>query len=613
MKKTFLIVVLLVSSNAITLAQSKPAAPPTSKPAASPAAQPRSSQPLNLAEYGVSFQPDPRLIVVMAALDAAGFDPTPPGKEPSFFRSQVRKDLAGLDPGLRERLRTFYERTKMPAPASRADEAARYVSLAYTLGPAPGFDSPARSDDLPSAVLEVLDFAPLVREFYRKSGIEERMVSYMRAYQAEGDRLRQSTGEMVHRVLSYLHTQPTLITTERVPVKSPGNKKQGKVTYGVREHERHFYVVPDLLAAPGAINFRIILDDYYAIVPEGTNPAASELRRAYVQYVIDPVVRRYNREIAARREQIKQVLEERVKAGASVSPDVFLTVSRSLVAATEARLEESTRLAALQENTRRRLAGAPDNATRTRITQEAQAARAAIADQTVADLASDYEKGSVLSFYFADQLRDLDAAGFGFTDFFADMVASFDPAREARRPADYSAVVARATAARKEHPRYTQWLTNPGVIETEDAGDARNMGLVRGLSEVEKLRQLKNYEEAETRLKRLQQEFPGDARVLFTMGQTASLWARDSTDDDLQTERLNRALANYRLAVAAALPDSDRALLSHAHEAMGRILAFMDKDADALKEFEAAIALGDVPGGAYRDALEGKRKLGLPK
>ena len=89
-------------------------------------------------------------------------------------------------------------------------------------------------------------------------------------------------------------------------------------------------MVPDLLAAPGAINFRVIGDDYYVVLPEGTDPAASELRRGYLQYVIDPLLVRFNRDIAARREPIKQLLTESEKAGASVSPDVFITVSRSL-------------------------------------------------------------------------------------------------------------------------------------------------------------------------------------------------------------------------------------------------------------------------------------------
>ena len=114
MKKLLLVLLALLSCTA-TLAQTKPATPAAGKPAPGPAVQARNSTSFDLAEYGVSFQPDPRLIVVMAALDAAGFDPTPAGREPSFFRTQVRKDLAGLDPQLRQRMRTFYERTKLPA------------------------------------------------------------------------------------------------------------------------------------------------------------------------------------------------------------------------------------------------------------------------------------------------------------------------------------------------------------------------------------------------------------------------------------------------------------------------------------------------------------------
>ena len=67
----------------------------------------------------------------------------------------------------------------------------------------------------------MLDFAPLVREFYRRSRIEENLVSYTRAYQAEGDRLRKPTAEMVRAVLSYLHTRPITVSLERVLVKAP--------------------------------------------------------------------------------------------------------------------------------------------------------------------------------------------------------------------------------------------------------------------------------------------------------------------------------------------------------------------------------------------------------
>jgi tetratricopeptide (TPR) repeat protein len=606
MLRNYCLLIILAVTASVANAQPKPS------PSASPAPNSQTRAPFDLAEYGVSFQPDPRLIIVMAALDAAGFDPTPPGREPSAFRALLKKDQTNLDASLRDQLTTYYQRHKLPAPATAADQAARYVSLAYALGPPPSLDAPEHFDDLPAGVLDVLDFGPLVREFYKKSGIDGRLISYLRAAQAESDRLRQPAGEMVRAVLSYLRTRPILVTNERVRVKSPDNKKNAVTAYSVRQHERRFFIVPDLLAAPGAVNFRVIADDYYAIVPEGTDPSSSELRRAYVQFVIDPLVLKFNKEIAARREQVKQVIDARAKAGGESSPDVFTVVSRSLVAAADARFEESQRLAQLTDLQRQRLQQAKDDAGRHAIAKESGASRAAIGDETIARLADDCEKGALLDFYFADQFRDIEASGFDIASFLGDMVASFDPTRESKRLAETADARARAIAARKAHPAYSVWLIDPGAEGREAADNSRSSALTRGLKDVETLLQTRNYEAAETRLKALLQENPGDARLLFTLGQTASLWARDTTDDDLQSQRLNRALANYRLATQAAAPETDKALLSRAHEAMGRILAFLERNDEAMKEFEAAIKIGEVTGGAYRDALEGKRKLAQP-
>src|SRR5215212_7258549 len=336
--------------------------------------QQRPGATFEVSEYGVDFQADPRLILMMAALDAAGLDTTSTGRPPSTFRTRLRKDLTNLDPDLRERLRTFYERNRLPAPATPADQAARYVSLALALGPAPTFEAPARSEDLPAGLLEVLDFAPLVQEFHRRSGIDEHMVEYVRAYQAEGDRLRAPTTDMVRALLTYLHTRPITASSERVEVKNPSTKNNNKEKrYTFRQKERRFLILPDLLAPRGAINFRIIADDYYAVVPEGTDPTSSELRRAYLQYVIDALVLRFNKGIAERREPIKQLLSDRQKAGGQASPDVFLSVSRSLVAAADARYEEMRRLEFVSRDARARQTAAKTEADRATIGKAAQA------------------------------------------------------------------------------------------------------------------------------------------------------------------------------------------------------------------------------------------------
>src|ERR1043165_6500585 len=567
--------------------------------------QQRPQAPFEISEYGVDFQADPRLIVVMAALDTAGFDPVP-GRAPSVFRARLGKDLANIDPDLRNRLKSFFERNKLPAPATPADQAARYVSLALALGATPGLEAPARSEDLPAGLLDVLDFAPLVQEFYRRSGIDEHMVEYVRAYQAEGDRLRGPTAEMVRSLLTYLHTRPLTTSSERVEVKNPSNKNKQK-TYTVREKERRFYILPDLLAPRGAINFRIIGDDYYAVVPEGTDPTSSELRRAYLQYVIDALVLRFNKEIALRRDQVKQLLAEREKAGAQVSPDVFLNVSRSLVTAADARYEEVRRLEVLSRDTRARLAAAKTEADKNTIGKSALAEMKAIQDETVARLAEEYEKGAVLSFYFADQLKDIESAGFDLANFFPDMISSFDPVRESKRPAEYAETVQRAKAAREAR---TAARRSQEELNSEESG--KEAALVRDLAAVEDTLRNKDYKDAESRLRELLKEYPREPRIFFALGQTASLAASDATDETVQAERLNRALGHYRMAVAASSPDTDKAIMSRAHESMGRINLFLENNAEAAKEFDEAIKLGDVPGGAYKQAVDAKKKLSQP-
>src|SRR4030095_3169769 len=594
--------VLLIST--ATFSQTTPT--PT-RPNTAPQQRPGAAFQLN--EYGVEFQADPRLIVVMAALEAAGFNPVPGGR-PSAFRSMLQKDLAGLDMDLRGRLRTFYERNLLPAPATPADQASRYVSLALALTPVPSLEAPERSDDLPSGLLEVLDFAPLVREFYRRSGIDEKMVGYVRAYQAEGDRLRQPTTEMVRGLLTYLHTRPITFSTERVEVKKPTSKKNDdKKAYTFRDKDRRFVILPDLLAPRGAINFRVIGDDYYAIVPEGTDPTFSELRRAYLQYVIDAFVLRFNKDKTSRREQIRQLITDREKAGGQVSPDVFLTVTRSLVGASDARYEEVRRIDLLTLNAPNRMALAKDESARTAIGAETVAETKAIQDETIARLADEYEKGAVLSFFFADQLKGVETAGFDIANFFADMIASFDPAREIKRPAEYAEARKRALALREQRlaARRSEAEATPS-----DGGNPKAAALVRELSAVEEILRLKDDNEAEKRLKALLPDYPREPRIFFALGQTSSLAAADATDEQVQLDRLSRALSNYRLAVEASSPENDKAILSRAHEAMGRINAFLENKPEAIKHFEEAIRIGDVRGGASKEAMEEKRRLSQP-
>jgi hypothetical protein len=346
------------------------------------------------------------------------------------------------------------------------------------------------------------------------------------------------------------------------------------------------------------------------VLPEGTDPASSELRRGYLQYVIDPLVLRFNRDVAARREQIKAIINEREKAGATISPDVFLAVTRSLVAAADARYEETRKLQSLNQQARARIAAAKDDASRQAIGQEYLANSKATEDETIARLADDYEQGAILAFYFADQLKGIETTGFDLAGFMPDMIANFDPAREGKRLTEVAETRKRAQAARQARLAARSAESEAPVFTEAEA--AKAAALVKKLSEVEQILRAKDYHNAEARLKDLLKDYSREPRIFFALGQTASLAAADAIDEDVQSERLHRALGNYRLAVQAATPETDRALISRAHEAMGRIHAFLEQKDEARKEFDEAIRIGEVPGGAFKEAVEGKRKLTEP-
>ncbi|PYS97663.1 MAG: hypothetical protein DMF65_11245, partial [Acidobacteria bacterium] len=484
--------------------------------------------------------------------------------------------------------------------------AARYVSLTYTLSQPPAFEAPPRSDDLPTGVLDVLDFVPLLREFYKQSGMDSRLGAYVQMHRAAGDELRAPTIDMARAVLSYFNTRPETSITERVvstdPAQAARKKKDEKKVVVLRERERHFRIVPDLLAAPGAINFRVVGDDYYAIVPAGTDPRLGESRRAYMQFVIDPLVARFNRDVSARRDDIKLLLQkEHERRGADLSPDIFLAVSRSLVAAADARMDEALRLRVLQIETSQRMQKAADGAAKDAVAKESKERQSAIEDSATAQLADAYERGAVLSFYFDEQLRSLEGSGFDISNFITPMLADFKAERELKRPAEFADAVARVATARRRAAEAAKKNTPPA-----DEGRA---ALLKSLGDVDDLLRVRNYEEAEARLTALREQYREEPLVYLALGQAASLSAQEAFDENLQAERLNKALAHFRQAILFSTPDTDPSVPLRAHLASGRILAHLDRRDEAAREFDAVIASTDPADRWHQEAIAEKKKL----
>ena len=568
----------------------------------------------DLANYGVRIEPDKRLIVVLAALEmaeeanAAGeaekLIKTPLSEKGTAFRAQLKQDFADMSEDLRRKISVFVAQHKRRhSRLSDAEIVAPFISMAYTLGPVPDLGDPSVTSDLPGALLDVLDFAPLVREFYRRSSISGRLDGYARSYVADvGSILSGSARAMVNDVLGYLHTKPQLTIIERIVTETQKTKgKQTLKNTSLREQERWFNLNPEKLSPRGNVSFLNIKDDYFVIVPPDTDLSQSDARRAYIQFVIDPLVLKNAKEIGVFRAWAKPILDEKRKTNPAISPDIFLAVSRSLVAAVDVRQSEYAQLRAATDDARGRITQVATDPGKRAVSAELERKKKSLADEAALRLFEDHEKGAILAFYFADQLRGLEDSGFDIASSIKEIIASFDPQKEGDRAASTLDARTRALAAREA--RRSSGETVIAVAESP---------VTRRLLDVQKLIDAKQYAAADKDLKQLLTENPSEPRVYYTLGRVASLTAGSIEDPEVVAQKLLDAKVAFGNVLRTATPTTDKALLSLTYVALARIYEHMDDDAYAVKLYEKAIELTDVAGGAYRDAFTARQRLVKP-
>src|SRR5256885_388693 len=176
----FLLCFTLASS---VLAQKKTGALPSNQPQAAGFILP--------ADVNVRIESDARTLVTMAAINVAGFDAETGGQPLSPLRAELRKDMANLNPQLREKLAAFY-RAHRRTGVDETTDAARYVALSLLMTAPPGFAIHTPPGiTLPEELREIADFEPLVREFYLTSGIKNFLAKYTKVADAYATAYRQ--------------------------------------------------------------------------------------------------------------------------------------------------------------------------------------------------------------------------------------------------------------------------------------------------------------------------------------------------------------------------------------------------------------------------------------
>jgi tetratricopeptide (TPR) repeat protein len=569
---------------------------------------PLSERPeLTLGDVNTQIGMDKRIIVVMAAMNVAGFDYEPGGRQITSLRRQMRDDLKNLKPGLINRLRAYFDSHRF----GRTDAAAvaPYLSLALCLTEPPAFIVDVPADRLPEDVKQITDFIPLLEEFYRDAGFSRLLPKYVEAYTRTAMTYGDAAGMALGSVLFYLHTEPVLelpplfIPRKTAPPRKAAEKKSKdkkakdekpveepakEDIYNVPNRLRQFVIMPDLLNSSGAANLRIVRDSYFLLLGPTTEPNLEAIRRAFLSFVIDPLTERQIKEVAAIRNPLRKLMESRGERLdlEYAQRSAYYLITDSLVRAIDARMDVR------------------GIATR----------RAFSEDEAIYELSLAYDRGAVLVYHFYDQIKAYEAVGVNLRDYFSSLIQNIDFDRESKRLDEYAQRLARYKQLKTEA---TMAPVPPPTISNADEG------LVAQIIEADKMMKARKYPEARGILESALRARPNNARVLFGLAEVTSKQATTLEDSDRVEEALFAAVEYYRQAARNASPESEKWLAQRSYVGAGRILDFIAENnpamaekmsVEALAAYEMALKIGKVENGAYDEAEKAvKQRVQKPR
>lgn len=251
------------------------------------------------------------MFATMAAINAGGYDDGLNADAVSPVRLALRKDLDSVDPGMRSRLRTFYEQHRQGDPEL---DLSQYISFALMCGEPPYFDLRAEvPTDLPVDIRSIRGLSSLLREFFEVARIESLWSKYRPAYEAEMMRYQEALVEAVYEINGYM--------------RMPSNSRE---TRGFRVHF-------DLLAAPGNINMRSYGGDVQVVIHSSLEMHDEELRAAYLMHLLDRLSIRHA-EAVSKKEALSRFAMFAPALDNAYKTNFQLLVTKSLAHAVQTRM-----------------------------------------------------------------------------------------------------------------------------------------------------------------------------------------------------------------------------------------------------------------------------------
>jgi hypothetical protein len=185
------------------------------------------------------------------------------------------------------------------------------------LGDPPTFKLTTREEGLPNDVRSVMDFIPLVQEFYQKGGVARMWVRVGPEYEAEMDRMGPQIRNAIAKADSYLRAS------------SGGIAPTMKISV-------------ELGAPQNSVNVRSDRDDYYVILGYAATPKVDEIRHAYLHFRLNDYVAAALTKVP-KRDTLTGLLKGQERVEREYAENFEALMTESLVRAIELRIDRDPR------------------------------------------------------------------------------------------------------------------------------------------------------------------------------------------------------------------------------------------------------------------------------
>ena len=374
------------------------------------------------------------LFSVVSAMNVCGYDAELQSSSP--IRMEVRADLAEANKtpeaaAAETYLCRFYHDHLQ---GDSAHDLAQYVSLALNLGGPPDFAPKLPESDMPPDSTYVLGLVPPMEKYYAAARMHSIWMKHNSQYLALIDQYHEPVAQMITSTDNYL----------RMPLAGYAG--------------RTFTIYLEPMAAPGQVNSRNYLQDYYHVVvsPVGSTLHMTDIRHTYMHFVLDPLIAK--RATALLRLKPVLIAVQKAPMAQEYKEDAGLLVTECLIRAIEARTPIDSKL--------------PEKDRQSMVRR-------------------DEAEGFVLTGYFYEQLKAFEKGGSGLQSVFPDWLHNLDIDHEkklasemqyatqaapevvrAAKPASQQKVVLAERELANGNPTAAEKLANEALQSKEDSARA---------------------------------------------------------------------------------------------------------------------------------------------